>query len=143
MYRRGRNGRVLRQTAVDGEANVRMTGLALSVIQTKRVHPLTAAIARAAADVALDADACAWCERHAVAGRHDLAAELMPGDMRELRGRELPRKDLLIGGAHHRRTHPDQGFAARRAWRGHVGDGERSGALEHDGAHTRGETHGC
>src|SRR5438132_7932354 len=141
MQRRDGHGGVLGQPAIGGEADMRVTGLALSIVQAKRVHPLAAAIAGPAADVHLDPDTRPGRERHTLADRHDVAAELVPRYVREAGRRELARQDLLVGAADHRGAHADQRLVAGgpRRWDGV--DPERAGPLEDDGAHARRQAH--
>src|SRR5581483_295492 len=105
-------GRVLGEPAADGEADVGVSGLALPVVQAERVQTLAAAVARAAADMDLDADRRPGCERDALAGRDDVAAELVARHVWEARRRESAGEDLLVRRAHHRRAHAHQGLAA-------------------------------
>ena len=129
---------VLGEAARDREADVRVSGLALAVVQAEGVHALTAPVARPAADVHLDPDPRA---RRPVPGlaEDDLPGEFVPRHVWEARHRELAGEDLLVGRAHHRRAHADERVPGLELRRGHVVDRDLVRRAEDDRAHRRGD----
>ena len=114
MQRGDRHGRVLGEAAADREPDMGMTGLALPVVETKGVHTFAAAIARAAANMHLDADASTRGEPLVARSRY-LPGELVTGHMRKTCRREPAREYLRVGRADHRRPDAHEDLARSRA----------------------------
>ena len=129
---------VFRQAAGHGEADVRVALLGPAVVQTQLIQALQAARAPTAADVHLDT--------HAIAGPHfvdplaelhDLAGELVAGDMRKPRARELPGKDLLIRTAHGAGFDAHERLSAPGRWRRNLAYRKPPRRLHHYCSHAR------
>src|SRR5262249_1903886 len=110
------NAHVPGEPARDGEADVGVAGPSLPVAEAEVVETLAAASACPASHVDLDPDLRAGPKSgHAVTDVHDLARELVTGDVRERRPRETALEDLAVGGADHRGGDPDEHVPRRRA----------------------------